>query len=356
MTDAPRSHRGAGVIARWSSMLDVDDETPRITLGEGGTPLVYACRTSERLGVDVHLKLELCNPTGSFKDRGMCMAVARAMQEGARTLVCASTGNTSAAAAAFAAAAGMRCVVVLPAGKIAAGKLVQAQMAGAVVVEVDGNFDDALNAVRELSTRPGFALVNSVNPYRIEGQKTAAFEVCDDLGTSPDWLCIPVGNAGNITAYWRGFTEFFELGRISDRPRLLGVQAAGAAPLVDGAPVMSPETIATAIRIGRPARGDQALQAIAASDGAIIKRTDHELLDTYRRLAGESGIFAEPASCISVAGLEHAVECGLIEQGSTVVCVLTGHGLKDPDTAGTVVTAPRKSAASADAIAEVLGA
>ncbi len=354
MTQGSSAPRGAGVIARWSSMLDVDDDTPRLTLGEGGTPLVHACRTSERLGVNVHLKLELCNPTGSFKDRGMCMAVARAVQAGARTLVCASTGNTSAAAAAFAAAAGMRCVVVLPAGKIAAGKLIQAQVAGAIVVEVDGNFDDALAAVRELSKRPGYALVNSVNPYRIEGQKTAAYEVCEDLGGAPDWLCIPVGNAGNITAYWQGFTEFHELGHTHSRPQLLGVQAAGAAPLVDGAPVDSPETIATAIRIGRPARGDQALEAIEQSRGAIIKRSDHDLLETYRRLAGESGIFAEPASCISVAGLEHAVATGLIRQGSTVVCVLTGHGLKDPDTAVTVVDPPLRSAASADAIAEMI--
>ncbi len=354
MTGSPTPPRGAGVIARWATYLDVDDATPRITLGEGGTPLVHACRTSERLGVNVHLKLELCNPTGSFKDRGMCMAVARAIQDGATTLVCASTGNTSAAAAAFAAAAGMRCIVVLPAGKIAAGKLLQAQMTGAIVVEVDGNFDDALAAVRELAEQPGYALVNSVNPYRIEGQKTGAFEVCEDLGDAPDWLCIPVGNAGNITAYWQGFTEHHARGMCTRTPRLLGVQAAGAAPLVDGAPVASPETIATAIRIGRPARGDQALTAIAESHGAIIKRTDEELLDAYARIAHESGIFAEPASCISVAGLEHAVAEGMIAPGSTVVCVLTGHGLKDPDTAATTVAPPRRCAATAAAIMKAI--
>ncbi len=343
--------RGRGVIARWAAFLDVDDATPRITLGEGGTPLVHSCLTSERLGVDVYLKLELCNPTGSFKDRGMCMAVARALQEGASTLVCASTGNTSAAAAAFAAAAGMRCVVVLPAGKIAAGKLLQAQMTGAIVVEVDGNFDDALAAVRELSERPGYALVNSVNPYRIEGQKTAAFEVCEDLGTAPDWLCIPVGNAGNVTAYSRGFSEMLDRGVTTRVPRLLGVQAAGAAPLVDGKPVEHPETLATAIRIGKPARGEEALAAISASGGAIIKRSDEELLESYARIAHEAGIFAEPASCISIAGLEEAVGRGLIAPGSTVVCVLTGHGLKDPDTAMRVVHPPRRCAATAAAIA-----
>jgi len=321
--------RGEGLIARWAELIDVDDNTPRITLCEGGTPLVHVPRLSEELGVNLHLKLELTNPTGSFKDRGMCVAVARAMQEGAHTLVCASTGNTSAAAAAFAAAAGLRCVVVLPAGKIAAGKLLQAQMAGAIVVSVDGNFDEALVAVRELAERPGFALVNSVNPYRIEGQKTAAFEVCEDLGDAPDWLCIPVGNAGNITAYWQGFSEWQRAGHVTRRPQLLGVQAAGAAPLVDGAPVLNPETIATAIRIGRPARGKQALAAIDESNGRIMKQTDEQLLAAYSRVAATSGIFCEPASAISVAGLIAAVEDGTIARGSTVVCVLTGHGLKD---------------------------
>ncbi len=351
-TTAPR---GAGLIARWHEHLDVDDATPRITIGEGGTPLVHARRLGERLGVELHLKLELANPTGSFKDRGMCMAVARAMQDGAETLICASTGNTSASAAAFAAASGLRCVVVVPSGKIAAGKLLQAQVAGAIVVQIDGSFDDGLAAVRELAKHPGYALVNSVNPYRIEGQKTGAWEVCEELGMQPpDWLCIPVGNAGNITAYWRGFREWHERGLIDRLPRLLGVQAAGAAPLVDGAPVEHPETIATAIRIGKPARGDQALEAIAQSGGRIIKRTDDELLAAYAVLPAESGIFCEPASAISVAGLMHALDEGIIEPGARVACVLTGHGLKDPDTAGTIVTPPVQAGPSADAIAAAI--
>lgn len=344
--------RGAGLIERWHEHIDVDEGTPRITIGEGGTPLVHARRLGERLGVELHLKLELANPTGSFKDRGMCVAVARAVQAGATTLICASTGNTSASAAAFAAAAGLRCIVVVPSGKIAAGKLLQAQVAGAIVVQVDGSFDQGLVAVRELGTRPGMALVNSVNPYRIEGQKTGAWEVCEDLGMQPpDWLCIPVGNAGNITAYWRGFREWHERGLIDRLPRLLGVQAAGAAPLVDGAPVEHPETIATAIRIGRPARGDQALAAIEESGGRMLKRSDAELLDAYATLPAEAGVFCEPASAISVAGLMAALDDGTIERGARVACVLTGHGLKDPDVAVQVVRPPLHCAPDADAIA-----
>jgi threonine synthase len=354
---APTSRRGDGVIARYAAWLDVDDDTPRVTLGEGGTPLVHAHRLSEQLGVEVHLKLEIANPTGSFKDRGMCMAVARAVQAGAHTLICASTGNTSASAAAFAAAAGLRCVVVIPSGKIALGKLLQAQVTGATVVAVGGNFDEALDAVRELALQPGIALVNSVNPYRIEGQKTAAFEVCEDLGGDPpDWLCIPVGNAGNITSYWRGFREWREHGFTTRLPQLLGVQAAGAAPLVDGAPVDHPETIATAIRIGRPARGDEALAAIGESKGTIIKRTDDEILTAYRRIARDAGTFAEPASCSSIAGLLWALDEGLIEPGSRVVCVLTGHGLKDPDTAATQVQPLIQcDEATAEAISAAIG-
>jgi len=357
MTTAPTTPRGAGLIERWHDHLDVDDDTPRVTIGEGGTPLVRARRLGERLGVDLHLKLELANPTGSFKDRGMCVAVARAVQAGATTLICASTGNTSASAAAFAAAAGLKCVVIVPSGKIAAGKLLQAQVAGALVVQIDGSFDDGLVAVRELGERPGMALVNSVNPYRIEGQKTGAWEVCEDLGMQPpDWLCIPVGNAGNITAYWRGFREWHERGLIDRLPKLLGVQAAGAAPLVDGAPVAHPETIATAIRIGRPARGDQALAAISESGGRMIKRTDEQLLEAYAALPAEAGIFCEPASAISVAGLISAIDDGTIERGSRVACVLTGHGLKDGDTAATIVTPPLRCAPDADAIAAAIDA
>ncbi|MCW2973552.1 MAG: Threonine synthase [Thermoleophilia bacterium] len=352
-----RTARGEGLIARWADRIDVDDATPRLTIGEGGTPLVHARRLSERLGVELHLKLELANPTGSFKDRGMCVAVARAVQAGATTLICASTGNTSASAAAFAAAAGLQCVVIVPTGKIAAGKLLQAQVAGALVIQIDGSFDDGLAAVRELSTRPGIALVNSVNEYRIEGQKTGAFEVVEDLGgTAPDWLCIPVGNAGNITAYWRGFTELHASGELTSLPRLLGVQAAGAAPLVDGHDIERPETLATAIRIGRPARGDQALAAVADSRGQLRKRTDEQLVEAYALLAKDAGIFCEPASAISVAGLIDAIHDGTIARGSRVVCVLTGHGLKDPDTAATIVQPTIACGPSAAAIAAVIDA
>ncbi len=346
--------RGRGVIARYRDLLDVTDETPNVTLGEGGTPLLHAERLGRELGVDLHLKLELCNPTGSFKDRGMCMAVARAVEDGSHTLICASTGNTSASAAAFAAAAGMQCVVVVPAGKIAAGKLLQAQIAGARVICIDGNFDQGLEAVRDLANRPGYALVNSVNPYRIEGQKTAAFEVCEDLGKAPDWLCIPVGNAGNITSYWRGFNEWRNLGRVDTLPRLLGVQAAGAAPLVLGHDVENPETIASAIRIVKPARIDEALVAIQESSGSIIARTDEELLEAYRLIPGMTGVFCEPASAISVAGLIEARETGLIHEGATVVCVLTGHGLKDPDTGLTCVDTTINSGSTADEIANAI--
>ncbi|MCW2949903.1 MAG: threonine synthase [Thermoleophilia bacterium] len=356
---AQRTARGEGLIARWADRIDVDDDTPRLTIGEGGTPLVHAGRLSERLGVDVHLKLELANPTGSFKDRGMCVAVARAVQAGATTLICASTGNTSASAAAFAAAAGLKCVVIVPSGKIAAGKLLQAQVAGALVIQIDGSFDDGLAAVQELSTRPGIALVNSVNPYRIEGQKTAAFEVFEDLGGDAfpcDWLSIPVGNAGNITAYWRGFRELHEAGELSRLPRLLGSQAAGAAPLVDGAPVAHPETIATAIRIGRPARGDQALAAVAESRGVLLKRTDDEILEAYALVAADAGIFCEPASAISIAGLMAGIDDGTVERGSRVVCVLTGHGLKDPDTARRIVQPTLACGPSAGEIGDVIDA
>jgi threonine synthase len=246
-------------------------------------------------------------------------------------------------------------VVVLPAGKIAAGKLLQAQVAGAVVVAIDGNFDEALACVRELAEEPGFALVNSVNPYRIEGQKTAAFEVCEDLGDAPEWLCIPVGNAGNITAWWRGFRQWKDLGRSARLPRLLGVQAAGAAPLVDGAPVARPETVATAIRIGRPARGDEALAAIDESDGKMLKRTDGEILAAYDLIASHAGVFCEPASAITVAGLRHALETGLIEPGATVTCVLTGHGLKDPETASLRVQPLVSCSADTNAIRAAIG-
>jgi threonine synthase len=294
---------------------------PLVTLGEGGTPLVPAPFLSERVGADVWLKIEGANPTGSFKDRGMTVAVSAAIAEGATAVACASTGNTAASAAAYAARAGLRGLVIVPEGKIATGKLAQALMHGARVIALKGNFDEALRLVRELVERQPIALVNSVNEYRVEGQKTASFEICDQLGEAPDVLCIPVGNAGNITAYWRGFREY------SVAPMLHGYQAAGAAPLVHGAPVESPETVASAIRIGNPARWEEAMDAVTSSRGEIRAVTDDEILDAYSLLGSREGVFCEPASAASVAGL--------LKYGASgrVVCVLTGHGLKDPQTA-----------------------
>jgi threonine synthase len=294
---------------------------PLVTLGEGGTPLVQAPVLSERVGAEVWLKIEGANPTGSFKDRGMTVAVSAAVSEGASAVVCASTGNTAASAAAYAARAGLRGLVIVPEGKIATGKLAQALMHGARVIALRGNFDEALRIVRELVERQPIALVNSVNEYRVEGQKTASFEVCDQLGEAPDVLCIPVGNAGNITAYWRGFREY------GVAPALHGFQAEGAAPLVHGAPVASPETVASAIRIGNPARWEEAMDAVTSSRGSIQAVSDDEILDAYSFLGSREGVFCEPASAASVAGL--------LKYGASgrVVCVLTGHGLKDPQTA-----------------------
>jgi threonine synthase len=319
-----------GLIERYRDHLPFAPEDPIVTLHEGSTPLVPAPRVSERAGVEVWLKLEGANPTGSFKDRGMTCAVSAAVREGADAVVCASTGNTAASAAAYAARAGLRGAVIVPDGKIATGKLAQALMHGARVIALRGNFDVALTLVRELAQRHPIALVNSVNEFRIEGQKTAAFELIDELGEL-DALCIPVGNAGNITAYWRGFQE------IGHHPRMLGFQAAGAAPLVLGAPVEHPETIASAIRIGNPARWEDAMSAMTASNGAIQAVTDEQIIDAYRFLAEREGVFCEPASAASVAGLLAHGARG----AERIVCVLTGHGLKDPQTAleraGTVV-------------------
>ncbi|CAM3882329.1 threonine synthase [Tsukamurella ocularis] len=305
-----------------------------VTLREGATPLLPAAALSELTGCDVHLKVEGLNPTGSFKDRGMTMAVTEATATGKKGVLCASTGNTSASAAAYAAIAGIECAVLVPAGKIAMGKLAQAVMYGAKIIEVDGNFDDCLELARKTTaTFDTIALVNSVNPVRIEGQKTAAFEIVDALGKAPDVHALPVGNAGNITAYWRGYSEYFADGVTSSRPRMLGVQAAGAAPLVNGAPVKDPETIATAIRIGSPASWNQAVAAKDESNGQFRAATDEKLLEAYRLIAKTEGVFVEPASAASVAGLLAAAADGWIEKGSTVVCTVTGNGLKDPDTA-----------------------
>ncbi len=317
-----------GLIERYRDRLPVTDATPVVELGEGSTPLLAAPRISEMTGCRVLLKYEGLNPTGSFKDRGMTVAVSKALEEGATVAVCASTGNTSASAAAYCGRAGIRLAVVLPEGAIARGKLAQAQICGARVIAVQGSFDDALGLVRQLVERHPIALLNSINPYRLEGQKTAAFEVLETLDGPPDWLALPVGNGGNISAYWKGFTE------MGVAPRMLAGQAAGAAPLMTGVPVRDPQTVATAIRIGNPARLGQALAAVSESNGGIRAIDDDGILAAYRMLAQEEGVFCEPASAAAVAALLEAAADGLVEPGSTVVCVLTGHGLKDPDTAG----------------------
>jgi len=318
-----------GIIEAYRDRLPVSDATPVVTLREGGTPLLPAPYLSERVEANVLLKYEGLNPTGSFKDRGMTLAISKAVEEGSKAVICASTGNTSASAAAYSARAGLVCAVLIPEGHIALGKLAQALIHGAKVIQIKGNFDQALTVVRELAARDAITLVNSVNPYRLEGQKTAAFEIVEELGDAPDVHCIPVGNAGNITAYWRGYGEEHIAGRATRRPRMLGWQAAGAAPLVSGEPVAFPETIATAIRIGNPASWAGAIAARDESGGAIGSVTDVEILDAYRLLAEREGVFCEPASAASVAGL---LKYGA-EGAEQVVCVLTGRGLKDPETA-----------------------
>ncbi|MFV2062101.1 MAG: threonine synthase [Chloroflexota bacterium] len=348
------------LMERFAGFLPISAETPPLGLGEGSTPLVHARTLGRAMGCPLlYLKVEGQNPTGSFKDRGMVVAVAKAIEGGAKAVMCASTGNTSASAAAYGAAAGIEVVVVLPRGRIAAGKLLQAQAAGARIVAIDGNFDDALRLVRKIAdeAESGHAvtLVNSVNPYRIEGQKTAAFEVCDDLGGAPDYLAIPVGNAGNITAYWRGFTEYREAGLVETSPRMLGFQAEGAAPLVLGHAVDEPETVASAIRIGRPASGEAALLARDESDGAIESVSDEEILDAYRDLARHEGIFCEPASAASVAGIRKAAAAGLIDPGATIVAVITGTGLKDPDTGTTLATPTLEAAPTTESVRASLG-
>jgi len=318
-----------GVIEEYRKFLPVGDDTPVVTLLEGGTPLLPAPRLSERMGARVFLKFEGLNPTGSFKDRGMTMAISKAVEEGAKAVVCASTGNTSASAAAYAARAGLTCAVLIPEGHIALGKLAQASIHGAKVLQVRGNFDQALAIVRQLGEKAPVTVVNSTNPFRIEGQKTASFEIVDALGDAPDFHCIPVGNAGNITAYWKGYREYQDAGKVTKLPAMVGFQAEGAAPLVLGHPVENPETIATAIRIGNPASWYGATAAASESGGGIHAVTDEQILEAYRFLAADESVFCEPASAASVAGL---LAVG-VPEGSTVVCILTGHGLKDPDRA-----------------------
>jgi threonine synthase len=322
-----------GIIAEYAESLPVPPDVPVITLGEGGTPLQAAPALSERTGCNVYLKVEGVNPTGSFKDRGMTVAVTLAAARGAHTVICASTGNTSASAAAYAARAGLACAVLVPAGSVALGKLAQALAHGARLLQVDGNFDDCLELVRKLAADYPVALVNSVNPERLQGQKTASFEVVDALGDAPDVHCLPVGNAGNIAAYWLGYTEYLAAGKATKTPRMLGFQAAGAAPIVTGCPVSNPVTVASAIRIGNPASWQLAVDARDASGGLIGSVSDEAILDAYRMLAREEGVFGEPASAAGVAGLLQACEAGEVPRGSVVVCTITGHGLKDPDTA-----------------------
>lgn len=349
------SRRPRGILERFADRLPVTEQTPRLTLDEGDTPLLAVPRLAEWVGVrELYVKVEGANPTGSFKDRGMVVAVARAAEAGAHTVLCASTGNTAASAAAYAARAGLGAVVLLPRGKVAAGKLAQAIAYGARVVAVDANFDQALDLAREVADRYPVALVNSVNPDRIEGQTTAAYEIVEALGDAPDLLALPVGNGGNISAYALGFRRDRDAGRIARLPRILGGQAAGAAPLVAGRPVERPETIATAIRIGRPASWDTAVAAVRDSEGAFLAVTDDAILEAYHQIARLEGIFCEPASATGVAALRAAIRDGRAEPASRAVCVLTGHGLKDPDTALAAGTHVEELPADVDAIARAL--
>ncbi len=319
-----------GLIEEYRDRLPVTDTTPVVSLKEGGTPLVLSEQLSAETGCEVWLKYDGANPTGSFKDRGMTLAISKAVESGAKAVVCASTGNTSASAAAYAAKAGLTCAVLVPKGKIALGKMAQTLVHGARVLEVEGNFDASLELAKDLAEHYPVTLVNSVNPFRLQGQKTAAFEICDALGRAPDIHCVPVGNAGNISSHWMGYSEYLSDGMISEPPQMFGFQAKGAAPIVLGEPVAKPQTIATAIRIGNPASWDKAVNAAKESEGAITAVTDREILAAYRRLARE-GLFAEPASAASVAGLLHMASEGTLPTGATVVCILTGHGLKDPE-------------------------
>lgn len=329
------------LLDRYRAFLPVTPETPHLTLGEGDTPLLHAPHLGAAIGCPhLYLKIEGMNPTGSFKDRGMVMAVAKAIECGATMVACASTGNTAASAAAYAGRAGLPCAVILPAGYVAAGKLAQALAYGAIVLPVAGTFDRALELVRELVSATGAELVNSVNPFRLEGQKTGAFEVCDALGRAPDVLALPVGNAGNITAYWRGFQEYRDAGKVLTVPAMWGFQAAGAAPLVEGRPVEHPETIATAIRIGKPARGEEALAVVRESAGSLAAVTDEEIMGAYQTVAALEGVMCEPASAASIAGLMQRARAGEDLSALHIVAVLTGHGLKDPNAALSLFQSP----------------
>ncbi len=337
-----------GLIDKYRKYLPVTESTPVITLNEGNTPLIYAPALSRMAGKNarVYLKYEGLNPTGSFKDRGMTMAISKAVEAGAKAVICASTGNTSASAAAYAAKAGIKCIVLIPNGHIALGKLSQALIHGAVVLQIDGNFDAALDLVKEITQKYPITMVNSINPFRIEGQKTGSFEICEALEDAPDFQIMPVGNAGNITAYWKGYKEYRQMGRSTKLPVMLGFQAAGSAPIVKGVPIENPETIATAIRIGNPASWKQAVQARDESKGLIDSVTDDEIIEAYKLMALKEGVFAEPASCASIAGLLKLSKSGYFsaKDGSgqySIVCILTGHGLKDPDRAISSIEKPK---------------
>ncbi len=349
-------NRWRGLIEEYRKFLPVSERTPVVTLGEGNTPLIRAARLAKKIapGIDLYLKFEGANPTGSFKDRGMTMAISKAVESGARAVICASTGNTSASAAAYGARAGLAVYVLIPAGKIAMGKLSQAMMHQATVIQIEGNFDQALAIVKELSVSHHIELVNSINPFRIEGQKTAAFEVCDQLGDAPSLHALPVGNAGNITAYWKGYGEYRAANQITKLPHMMGFQAAGAAPIVVGRVIENPQTIASAIRIGNPASWQAALTAVKESSGAIDSVTDEEILQAYAAVASTEGVFCEPASAASVAGVVKLGRQGRLREGETVVCTLTGHGLKDADTAISVSTQPKTVKATREDVARLL--
>ncbi|MDR1453507.1 MAG: threonine synthase [Candidatus Margulisbacteria bacterium] len=347
-----------GLMDKYRDYLPVTNKTPNITLHEGNTPLIKLhnfVREEPGLDINVYVKFEGLNPTGSFKDRGMFLAISKAAETGAQAVICASTGNTSASAAAYAARAGLKCFVLIPDGNIALGKLAQAMIQGAQVIAIDGNFDAALDAVKTISEKYPVTLVNSLNPYRIEGQKTGAFEIAEQLGRAPDYHCLPVGNAGNITAYWKGYKEWQAAGQIKTLPKMLGFQAAGAAPIVDGHPIKDPRTIATAIKIGNPASWKQAEAARDESHGAIEKVSDAEITAAQIKLAAREGIFCEPASAASLAGLLKKAREGIFQKGDTAVCILTGHGLKDPDRAIAIAPPVSKAPADISAITKILG-
>ncbi len=343
-----------GILQQYKDYLPITGRTPMVSLYEGNTPLVKAANLSELVGAKVYFKYEGMNPTGSFKDRGMVMAVANAIEEGSEAVMCASTGNTSAAAAAYSARSGLKCSVVIPEGNIALGKLAQALIYGAQVIAIQGSFDDALNIVRYITDNYPITLVNSLNPYRIEGQKTAAFEICDVLGEAPDYLAIPVGNAGNITAYWKGFREYFAAKQVGNTPKMIGFQAEGAAPIVRGHIVENPETVATAIRIGNPASWKMAEEAARDSKGFIDLVSDEEILEAYALVARSEGVFCEPASAASIAGVLKYAARGLFKKDERIVCVLTGHGLKDPDNAIKKISQPISVPADQQAVLDLV--